>query len=337
MGCSRSVEHVRGPERTSPAAQPRRPAPRGPHAAALQLQRALGNRAAARLLKRELLRAPTATKTPGHGHGHGHATTPAYAATISGETVLVRSAAEEAQAKAIIDAISTTYGITVSSLKGVKATKDHYANAPQSERDKVATLPWSLRELIAVKKALDHFAPILGRARSMSTRQKDAQEITIVGSVNTSITVNTAKGIADPDTLGEFYGSDSTFAIYTSSQTSTVDFPGDVDRQIEATTTHEIAHGLMHYMMDSFIAASGFWLDEDTKSHKAHAEAPPTDYGNKNAREDLSESVMLYFVAQARLKRKCPKRWAAIRAAVEGWDARGDYPTPDRDATTALA
>ena len=299
----------------------------------MQLQRALGNRAAARLLERELLRAPTPTKA----HGHGHAPTPAYSATISGETVLVKSPAEEAQAKAIIDAISTTYGITVSSLKGVKATKDHYANAPQSERDKVATLPWSVRELIAVKKALDHFAPILGRARAMSTRRTDAQEITTVGSVNTSITVNTAKGVADPDTLGEFYASDRTFAIYTSSQTSTMDFPGDLDRQIEATTTHEIAHGLMHYMMDSFIAASGFWLDEDTKSHKRHAEAPPTEYGNKNAREDLSESVMLYFVAEARLKRKCPKRWAAIRAAVKGWDARGDYPMPDRDAATALA
>jgi hypothetical protein len=305
----------------------RGPLPRGPHPAALRLQRAVGNRATTRLLERDLLRAPVA-------HAPGNAE---YAVTISGETVQVKNAGEETRAKAIIDEISTTYRIAVSSLKSVKATKDHYANAPQAERDKVATLPWSLRELIAVKKALDHFAPILGRARGMSTRRSDPQEITTLGSVNTSITHNTATGVVDPDTLGEFYASDGTFAIYTSSQTSTVDFPGDVDRQMEATTTHEIAHGLMHYMMDAFIAASGFWLDEDTKSHKARAETPPTDYGHKNAREDLSESVMLYFVAEARLKRKCPKRWATIRAAVAGWDARGDYPMPDADATTALA
>jgi hypothetical protein len=296
----------------------------------LALQRAVGNRATAQLVQR----APSATVTPPAAHAPGAE----YSVTVSGETVLVKSAADEQLAKSIIDTIAAGYGISVSSLKGATATKDHYANAPQAERDKVAAMPWHIRELVAVKKALDHFGPILGNARRYSTRSAAAQEISTLGKVNTSITTNTAAGVADPDTLGEFYGSSSTFAIYQSSETSTEDFPGDVDKQIEATTTHEIAHGLMHYMIDSFIAATGFWLDEDTKSGKADAEHPPTNYGNKNAREDLSESVMLYFVDEARLKSSCPKRDAVIREAVGLWAGPvGDFPTPDPNATTAIA
>jgi hypothetical protein len=46
---------------------------------------------------------------------------------------------------------------------------------------------------------------------------------------------------------------------------------------------------------------------------------------------------MLYFVDEPRLKRSCPKRWEAIRSAVLGWDARGDYPMPDPAATSEIA
>lgn len=264
-----------------------------------------------------------------------------YSVTVSGETVLVKSKGDEQLARSIIDDIALKYGISVDSLKGVKATKDHYAKAPQAERDKVAALPWHIRELVAVKKALDHYAPILGKTRVRSTRNLATQEVNTLGKVNTSITTNTASGAADPGTLGEFYRSERTFAIYRSSETSTVDFPGNVDKQIEATTTHEIAHGLMYYMIGSFMSATDFWLDENTKSGTAGAEAPPTKYGNTNAREDLCESVMFYFVDEARLKASCPKRHAAINAAVDAWvgpdSGPGDFPMPDPNAATAVA
>jgi hypothetical protein len=294
-------------------------------AMARSLQRAAGNRATTQLVQRGLF------------DGIRRTLGLQYSATIGSEQVLVTSRAEEQRARAIITEICGTYGIAVDSLKGATATKDHYANAPQAERDKVAARPWRLRELVAVKKALDHYAPILGKARKHSARSGSDQEITTLGKVTTSITVNQAEGVADPDTLGEFYRSSSTFSIYTSSETSTVDFPGDVDKQIEATTTHEIAHGLMQYMIDPFMQASGFWLDQNTKSGTAGAEAPPTKYGNTNAREDMAESVMLYFVAEDRLKSSCPKRHAAIQLEVLKWGGVGDFPTPDRHPTTALA
>jgi hypothetical protein len=83
-------------------------------------------------------------------------------------------------------------------------------------------------------------------------------------------------------------------------ETSTIDFPGDNAKQLDATAVHEIAHGLMKYAINDFMAATEFWTDEDTKSGNAGAEAPPTPYGNKNAREDLSESVMMYYVYPSR-------------------------------------
>ena len=170
---------------------------------------------------------------------------------------------------------------------------------------------------------------IHGRAiRHPPTRSKSTQEATTLGKVNTSITENTAKGKVDPNTLGEFYGSASTFAIYKSSETNREDF-ANVEKQIEATTTHELAHGLMYYMINDFMTATGgYWLDEDTKGKNKKAEKPPTAYGRTNAREDLCESVMLYFCDEKRLKRKCPKRHAAIDAAVKAWVAPSPTPAP---------
>jgi hypothetical protein len=293
-------------------------------ALAVTLQRTVGNRATTRLVQRGVL------------EGIKRTLGMEYALTIGTETVLVKSDGDAQQARSIIDSISNTYGIAVDSLKGATATKDAYANAPQAERDKIAARPWRLRELVAVKKALDHYAPILGKARESSARSGTAQEITTLGKVTTSITVNTASGVADPGTLGEFYKSAGAFSIYRSSEGSSPDFPGNVDKQIEATTTHEIAHGLMEYMLDPFMKASGFWLDKNTKSGAADAEAPPTKYANTNATEDLAESVMLYFVDEARLRSSAPKRHGAIKYEVAKWTGAGDFPTPSPRATAAV-
>ena len=113
-----------------------------------------------------------------------------------------------------------------------------------------------MKDLRAVKRAVEHYAPILGKARATSKRSKAAQEATTLGKVNTSITEDTKKGRIDPETLGEFYDTDRAFAIYKSSETNTPDF-ANVEKQIEATTTHELAHGLMYYMIHDFMSGHG--------------------------------------------------------------------------------
>ena len=288
------------------------PATGAPVHPVLILQRQIGNRATAQLVAR----AATTKKTKKHP------------VVVEGESVIVTSAAEETEAKTIITTIRDTHGITVDSLKAATATKDAYQNAPKKARDKIKALPWRMKDLRAVKRAVEHYAPILGKARATSKRSKAAQEATTLGKVNTSITEDTKKGRIDPGTLGEFFDTDRAFAIYKSSETRTPDF-SNVEKQIEATTTHELAHGLMYYMIHDFMRATGgYWRDEDTKANKKGAEKPPTTYGRKNAREDLCESVMLYFCDEKRLKKKCPKRHAAIDAAVKAWTTPTPTPKP---------
>jgi hypothetical protein len=189
-------------------------------------------------------------------------------------------------------------------------------------------------------------------APSASSRTARARnrEITSASKVDQSITKNTASGELDDATLGEFFRDSKNFALFTPGETSDIDFPGDVDKQLEATTVHEIAHGLMKYAEADFMKETGYWSDRSTKSGTAGAEAPPTKYGDKNAGEDLSESTMFFFVDRERLKNgdgsasagdsgdPCPKRFSFLERIVGDWKPPvGDFPVPDPKADTALA
>jgi hypothetical protein len=296
----------------------------GVPAQALQLQRTVGNRATAQLVQRGI--GDSIKDLLGMDYER--------VAKAEGELVRVRNKKEIAEAEMLIRRIEYRYGVDVSSMKSVKATKDAYQSAPATELAKVEVEPWNMRELRAVDRALAHFAPILGGKRAKSSRKDVDQETTSVGKANFSIDEDSAQGVIDPDTLGEFYDTAKNFSIYKPSETSTGDFPGDLDKQLEGTTVHEISHGLMYYAIDRFMAATdGYWRNEDRARKKppAGAEKPPTKYGRKNAREDLCESMMLFFVDRARLKSTAPKREALIAELVAEWTAGppvGDFEVP---------
>jgi hypothetical protein len=273
-----------------------------------------------------------------------------YVADIGGEKVQVTDAKQEAEAARIIKEIPEKYGVEISSSKGVQAVKDHYDKAPESVRKKVKGATWLFAELQALERALEHFAPILGTSRMLSDRAGVDQEVTSASKVDQSITTNTDKGKLDDNTLGEFFRESKNFSLFTPGETSDIDFKGDVNKQLEATTVHEIAHGLMKYAEDDFFKETGYWIDRTTKSGTAGAEAPPTSYGDKNGSEDLSESTMFFFVDPDRLKNgdgsaaagspgnPCPKRFAFLEKIVGKWKPPvGDFPTPDPNADTALA
>lgn len=273
-----------------------------------------------------------------------------YVADIGGEKVQVTDTKQEAEAGRIIKTIQSEYGIEISTSKGVEAVKAHYDSAPEDVRKKVKGATWKFEELQALERALAHFAPILGTQRLLSDRAGEEQEVTSASKVDQSITTNKATGTLDDDTLGEFFRESKNFALFTPGETADLDFPGDVGKQLEATTVHEIAHGLMKYAEDDFMKETGYWTDRTTKSGTAGAEAPPTPYGDKNASEDLSESAMFFFVSPDRLKNgdgsaaagspgnACPKRFAFLERIVGEWKPPvGDFPTPDPNADTALA
>ncbi len=245
------------------------------------------------------------------------------------EKVNVVSKEETEKAQKIIEKIWITYKIDVNSQAGVDAILQLYDTAPQSVKDQVKTQNWEYKELVALEKALAYFAPILGKEREDSSRKTETQEINTVGKIEKGI----SKNKITTTLLGQYFRGSKNFVMYGTGTESTVDFP-DNSKQLEGTTVHEIAHGLLRYALADYVALLEYWKDEDTKSNKADVEAPITMYGGTNAREDLSEAVMYYFVEPETLKNgrsgkskgeygnPCPKRHAFIDKLVKSWNKK---------------
>lgn len=240
---------------------------------------------------------------------------------IGGEKVHVASDDEAKKAEALIKRIKELYGIEVSSQKGVDAIKAKYTKVPAEVTGKVKTKEWEYKELVALDKALGHFAPVLGKSRETSSRKDAEQELTSVSKLDQAIDKNSAKGKLDNDTVGEYFGAAKNFSAFTAGTDAADDFKSNA-KQLEGTMVHEIAHGVFKYQLDAFVAKFAYWTDANTKSGRADAEAPPTEYGQGKAGEDLSESVMFFFLAPEQFKTKCPQRYAFIKSVVDGWSAK---------------
>ena len=253
--------------------------------------------------------------------------------TVGTEKVEVsdtKEAAETEEAKTIMETLKTTYGVDIASGTTVEAIKEQYTNVPKKVTDALSTRQWRMIELRALADALKSYAPILGAARANSTRKDAAQELTSVGKVTQAIDTNTPAGELDTTTLGEYFKGKKSFGLFKSSEGATPDFADEKD-QLVGTFVHEMGHGLLAYAYDDFVKATdGFWTDQDTKSGKAGAEAPITDYGAKNAREDLCETAMMYFVkpdvlkagqgaAKGTPKNPAPLRFAFMENIGKGW------------------
>ncbi|MEA2136031.1 MAG: hypothetical protein QOC68_3940 [Solirubrobacteraceae bacterium] len=317
-----------GAERVAPPAAAGRLDPTAAHVIALQ--QTAGNRAVAGLIAR----APTFLDRVGMFFGKK-----TYLATVAGEEVHVASEAEEKDAARIIAAISSTYGIDVSSVKAMKALKGANKSAPKDLVDKIAKRPWLYKELQAIERALAHYAPILGKARAGSTRAAAPQELVAVGKLEERLGEKAGKTVFKPTVMGTYFSASQTFAMYKHGETATPDF-SDIDKQIEGTAIHEIAHGIFQYAEADFVKTFDYWLDEDTASGKKGAEPPPTDYGQTSAAEDLAECAMLYFLDRPRLEKDCPLRTAFMDKLVKGWEPeplKGGWPEQPKDAETAIA
>ena len=275
------------------------------------LQRAVGNRAVGQVLQREVT-------------------------WVGGNKVDVADKAERKEAVRIIRDIERKYGIAVDSLKGVRAVRKDYSDAPKDVRKGVKIADFKMKELRALERGIAHYAPILGKLRSKSTRKGAKQEVRSASKVHQSITGDAL----DNTTLGEYFSSSRNFGMF-SAGTDYTGVTGDNEKELEATVTHELAHGLMEYALPDFLATFPYWLDENTASGAAGAEAPPTDYGNTNASEDLAETVSLYFVDRERLEKgdgtadgspgnACPQRCAWVAKIVKAWEPEKAKTAPSK-------
>ena len=68
--------------------------------------------------------------------------------------------------------------------------------------------------------------------------------------------------------------------------------------------TPRVAHGIFDPHLEAFIKASGFLetARASRRPEKERVEGPPDSYADRNAAEDLAQSVMYFFVDPKRLK-----------------------------------
>jgi hypothetical protein len=295
----RSRSAVRGRLGTSPA-----PSGQRRLGGVLALQRMAGNRAVRALIARD-----------------------AKVIKIGNESVRVASDAEKAEAERIIKDVKTKFGVSFDSLAAHKATMaDSEGSAPEDRRKALAVRAWELVELKAIERALTHFAPVLGEARKKTMPKGPPQEFVNVGKLNSS--PDDDPKILGDRTRGQFFHDAQTFAVFEPGPDSPVG-----DDAVERVATHEIAHGIFDPLIDSFMQATGYWEKEKVKRKEGQrVEGPPDGYADRNAREDLAQSVMYFFVDPERLKKgdgrgrakgtwgnPCPKRYAFIQKVVAGW------------------
>ena len=295
----RSRSGVRGRLGTSPA-----PSGQRRLGGVLALQRMAGNRAVRALIARD-----------------------AKVIKIGNESVRVSSDAEKAEAERIIKDVKTKFGVSFDSLAAHKATMaDSEGSAPEERRKALAVRAWELDELRAIERALTHFAPVLGEARKKTMPKGPPQEFVNVGKLNSS--PDDDPKILGDRTRGQFFHDAQTFAVFEPGPDSPVG-----DDAVGRVATHEIAHGIFDPLIDSFMQATGYWEKEKVKRKEGQrVEGPPDGYADRNAREDLAQSVMYFFVDPKRLKEgdgngrakgtwgnPCPKRFAFIQKVVAGW------------------
>ncbi|MCK6517384.1 LysM peptidoglycan-binding domain-containing protein [Myxococcota bacterium] len=243
--------------------------------------------------------------------------------TIAGEQVAVHNKAEAQHAQWILHTLRDTYGVSVDSEAGREALWAAYDDVFMEELLKVQTTEWEYKELVAIERAFTHFAPLLGANRELSTAAGEDQGLTTLSKLGLSISGDDEDGYASDNTLGQYFQSAETVALYEAGEEYDRQL-GDNMRQLEGTAIHEIAHALLWNDAPRFEQEMPFWKinQQNPKERPKDAEAPPTRYGRKSPREDLSESVMFYFMDPLTLRTRCPERYAWIDALVMSWSDR---------------
>ncbi|MBK9371208.1 MAG: LysM peptidoglycan-binding domain-containing protein [Deltaproteobacteria bacterium] len=241
--------------------------------------------------------------------------------TIAGEQVAVHNKAEAQHAQWILHMLRDTYGVSVDSEVGVKALWAAYDDVFMEELLKVQTTEWEYKELVAIERAFTHFAPLLGAKRELSTAAGEDQGVTTLSKLGLSISGDDEDGYASDDTIGQYFKTADNVTLFEAGEEYDRQL-GDNMRQLEGTVVHELAHALLEHDVPDFVASMPYWKRDYEKSGAQGAEAPPSRYGQKDAHEDLSESVMFYFMDPLTLRTRCPERYAWIDALVMSWSDR---------------
>jgi hypothetical protein len=238
-------------------------------------------------------------------------------------------------------AIEDSYGIRISGARGVERARDSStAEGNPVTLQRVAELAgkslFNLEELDLLAEALGRYAPLLGGRRASGL---GPQPLTHFARQQFGLTRGTDPGADEPlRTESESGGHvGETILIYGRAR-ELVDFD-TWQKNFRGTVEHELSHALIEplragghdTMLQKFRTDLGYWdIDDAASSHKAHShgaakmraaqagkEAPPTAYGLENVREDLAETMMLFFEDPATLEKQHPERYLWVRANLQ--------------------
>jgi hypothetical protein len=259
--------------------------------------------------------------------------------TIGNASVTVASAAEEAEAKALIDSIKTRFGISLDSQKGLQALKanvvgdpdnpqtigESLSNAPRTKvKDVLATSTWTVAQLRDLEQGLAFYSPVLGPARMLSPAGGGDQPLTTFSRLKVGL--DKPRTATAGSVFGQYFGNQSNAALYDSAGSATE--LADTTMATRGVVVHEAAHAILGRNTDRFVSdlKPPYWKDENTATGDPTAEEPVTDYGKTNAREDLADAATFYFLERTTLKTKRPQRDAILDKLVRAWRVPGPKP-----------
>ncbi len=228
------------------------------------------------------------------------------------------------------ESIYTTYGIRV---------EDSFGD------DQYTQKAWSEHELVLLNDVLKGLPPGFLKNISLDRIVRSAAFINKDGS-------------PDPKTLGAYYPCDRktdakcteskpTIRVFDLAASSTLDFPGDNDKQFKATILHELIHAYQYHKDGNtiyknpckspqtlnYIEATRPFKDEEAqllpngwkyteppskwRLYADESDVPPTTYGtNVSPLEDMAESAMMYVYDPARLKASSQERYDYILSNI---------------------
>ena len=233
----------------------------------------------------------------------------------------------------IAERIEREYSIRLDSMAAVAANLASYGTGKENLDDFKAMMEpdlYSLEEMQSMETVLKRYASLLGPKRAQTL---GAQPLTVFGRAKYGIDYNAdADPERDPDTRGESFSASSLVAMYDAGSEAS-QFPTGM-QQFRGTLAHELSHALLEglqaspgkTMIAKWVQDSEMWTTENLTPYrrktnaKTHAavtaagkEAPITDYGCTNAKEDMADTIKFLFEDPAKLKAECPKRYRWMR------------------------
>ncbi|MGW4878308.1 WXG100-like domain-containing protein [Streptomyces sp. NPDC004262] len=204
----------------------------------------------------------------------------------------VAEAEEEIERQQLKDRITDEFGIKFDESAGVRAVTESNRNADPKVHSLIKGTKWPVRALREMNAGLQHYKPILGKHREVSSRGGVEQEINTVASVNLAIKNKEIFFQA----AGQYIASHKIFNIYAMAHR-------EVNR-VEQTVTHELSHGLLAYALGEF--ENEFWTGSQRPTKFKHTPA-----------DDFKYAIAHHIQNPAALEQKSPRHAAAMTALEE--------------------